>query len=164
MTALAIGAATRPPAASLPALPPSSTTTATATLGSLDGAKPVNQACGALPLGVLRGAGLAGHVDAADLGGPAGAALDDGLHHPGQRRRGVGRDGLRQLFGLRLVDDLEVGGGHLLDEVRAHHDAVVGDGGGDHRDLQGRDAHVVLADRGLGELGLVELGRAPSSA
>ena len=49
MTALAMGAATRPPKASLPALPPSSTTTATATLGLSAGAKEMNHAWGALP-------------------------------------------------------------------------------------------------------------------
>src|SRR5690606_17369038 len=45
-TALAIGAATRPPVASEPMEPPCSTTTATATCGSSAGANPVNQACG----------------------------------------------------------------------------------------------------------------------
>src|SRR5664280_1467202 len=48
-TDLAIGAATAPPVASLPMLPPSSTTTATATLGVSAGAKATNQACGAAP-------------------------------------------------------------------------------------------------------------------
>ncbi len=47
MTALATGPPSSPPAASLPALPPSSTTTATATFGSFAGAKEVNHACGA---------------------------------------------------------------------------------------------------------------------
>jgi hypothetical protein len=50
MTARAIGAATLPPNASLPAFPPSSTTTATAIFGSLAGANATNQACGAPPL------------------------------------------------------------------------------------------------------------------
>src|SRR5690606_24937806 len=47
MTARAIGAATCPPVASAPRLPPCSTTTATATCGLSAGAKAVNQACGA---------------------------------------------------------------------------------------------------------------------
>ena len=46
MTWRAIGAATLPPVASLPASPPFSTTTATAIFGSSAGAKAVNQACG----------------------------------------------------------------------------------------------------------------------
>src|SRR5665647_234094 len=50
MTWRAIGAATLPPNASLPAFPPFSTTTATATFGSLAGANAVNQACGLPPL------------------------------------------------------------------------------------------------------------------
>src|SRR5207244_5747022 len=45
----AIGAATRPPVASLPALPPCSTMTATTTCGSSAGANPTNHAC-ALPV------------------------------------------------------------------------------------------------------------------
>src|ERR1017187_4801913 len=49
MTWRAIGAATLPPNASLPAFPPFSTITATATFGSLAGANAVNQACGAPP-------------------------------------------------------------------------------------------------------------------
>ena len=51
MTAFAMGAATRPPVASLPAFPPCSTITATATCGSSAGANAVNQACGAWPVG-----------------------------------------------------------------------------------------------------------------
>src|SRR5665811_1412197 len=47
MTVRAIGAATLPPKASLPAFPPSSTTTATAMVGWSAGAKATNQACGA---------------------------------------------------------------------------------------------------------------------
>jgi hypothetical protein len=46
MTALAIGAATWPPVASLPRSPPSSTTTATAIDRSPEEVKPMNQACG----------------------------------------------------------------------------------------------------------------------
>src|SRR5690606_11302566 len=48
MTSRAIGAATAPPVASLPALP-DSTMTATATLGSSAGAKQMNQACEGWP-------------------------------------------------------------------------------------------------------------------
>src|SRR5215216_5005881 len=49
MTALAMGAATRPPVASSPRLPPSSTTAATAIDRSPDEVKPMNQACGSSP-------------------------------------------------------------------------------------------------------------------
>ena len=45
-----MGAATWPPVASLPRSPPFSTTTATAILRSPRSAKPMNQACGGLPL------------------------------------------------------------------------------------------------------------------
>ena len=92
MTAFAMGAATRPPVASLPRLPPCSTMTATATRGSSAGANAVNQACGASSVGGLRGAGLAGHLHAGDLRGGAGAALDDADHHVAQRRGRAGRD------------------------------------------------------------------------
>src|SRR5207248_2203960 len=50
MTALAIGAATLPPVASLPRLPPFSTTTATTMCGSWAGANPTNHACGVVEL------------------------------------------------------------------------------------------------------------------
>jgi hypothetical protein len=49
MTALAMGAATRPPVASSPRSPPSSTTAATAIDRSPWEVKPMNQACGASP-------------------------------------------------------------------------------------------------------------------
>ena len=67
MTSRAMGAATRPPLASLPASPPSSTITATATFGSSAGAKEVNHACGAGALAVLGRAGLAGDARPRDL-------------------------------------------------------------------------------------------------
>src|SRR5699024_9908148 len=47
--AVAIGPAVRAPVDSLPASPPCSTTTPTATCGSSAGANAVNQACGAPP-------------------------------------------------------------------------------------------------------------------
>ena len=50
MTALAIGPAVRPPPASSPALPPSSTMTATAIWGLSAGANDVNHACAGSPL------------------------------------------------------------------------------------------------------------------
>src|SRR4051794_35471107 len=50
MTSLAMGAATRPPVASWLRLPPSSTSTATATTGFCAGANAMNHACGASPV------------------------------------------------------------------------------------------------------------------
>src|SRR2546428_6932685 len=50
ITCLAIGAATWPPVASLPRLPPSNTTTATTICGFPAGAKDTNQAWGAAPV------------------------------------------------------------------------------------------------------------------
>ena len=94
MTALAMGAATRPPVASEPASPPRSTTTATATRGSSAGAKPMNQACGAAPASVLRRPRLAGHPHAGDPGGGARPGLHDRLHHRGELVGDVARHGL----------------------------------------------------------------------
>src|SRR5713226_5884221 len=52
MTCCAIGAESFPPVASLPRLPPFSTSTATAIFGASAGAKAMNQACGGCPAAV----------------------------------------------------------------------------------------------------------------
>ena len=84
MTWAAMGAATRPPVASLPSAPPFSTSTATATTGFCAGAKAMNHAwgvesgpCWAVPV-------LPATCDPADLGRRAGAVGDDADHHLGQ--------------------------------------------------------------------------------
>ena len=75
ITAAASGAAASPPVDCV-----SSMTTAMATCGSSAGAKPMNQAR-LRAVALLRRAGLAGHLDALERGGRAGAGVDDALHH-----------------------------------------------------------------------------------
>ena len=61
-----------------------------------------------------------------------------------------------QLLGLGGVDlAVRSGREQLLHQVRPHLLAAVGDRGGDQRALQRGHPHVALADRGLGERGLV---------
>ena len=97
----------------------------------------------------LRGAGLAGDLDARDLRGRAGAVVDDADHHLGQvaRRGGAHRGLVGHRLGVGRADGLELGRLDLVDEVGLHHRAVVGDPGGDHRHLQRGGGHVELADR-----------------
>ena len=66
---------------------------------------------------VLCCTGLARYADPVDLCRLAGTGLDDGLHHAGQRAGLLGVDGLRHLRGLGLIDGVEVGAEHALDEV-----------------------------------------------
>ena len=107
MTCFAIGAASVPP------WPPweRSIVTATAIFGDAAGAKPMNQGwLTSWSRDDLRGAGLAGHVDALQRRRGAGALADDVLHHP------------RELGGRPLVHDPALALG--LDAVG---DAPVGD-------------------------------------
>ena len=155
MTARAIGAASWLPLTSA-APPPSSSTTATATCASVsDGAKDTNQACGLRPVALLGGAGLAGHLDAGDLGVGAGAGVDDLGHHLRELRGGLRAHGRADLARAGAVDDGQVGCLHLLHEVGRHQDPAVGHRGRHHRHLQRRRPHVELADRGLRGLRLV---------
>ena len=71
---------------------------------------PMNQACGGAPAALLRGAGLAGHLDAGDLAVGAGAVLDDACHHLGERGRDLRADGrLARAPAGSVVEDRQVG-------------------------------------------------------
>ena len=75
----------------------------------------------------LGGARLAGHLDARDLGGGAGAGLHDGDHHLGQVGGGGGLDRAAEVVRPRVVDGRPVGADDPLHEIRPRHDAAVRD-------------------------------------
>ena len=151
MTALAIGAATRPPRGLVAGGAAVLDTTATATCGSSAGAKAVNHACGAWPsacwaVPVLPATGTPAICAAVPV--PSSTTPD---HHPVQRGGGLGRDRLDHRRRAATTEHVEVrSADHLSDEVRRHQLAAVGDRRADHRHLQRRHPHVALADGGLG--------------
>src|SRR5579862_5960580 len=109
---------------------------------------------------VLRGARLAGNLDARDLRGRSGAALDD-LDHPlVQRRGGRGVHGPAPYLGLDPAHDVPVGVLDAVGDVRLEHHAVGRDRLGDGRQLERRHRDGALADRRLREPGLLDLERA----
>ena len=77
-------------------------------------------------------AGLAGDLDAGDLGIGAGAGLDDGKHGLLDLVGRGGADGLTKRAGLRGLDHGSVRGEYLGYKVRVHDHAAVSDGGGNH--------------------------------
>ena len=102
MTALAMGAATRPPVASLPMLPPSSTTTATAIVGFARGAKPRTTRAGC-PIRRAARCRSCPPPHAGDLRGGAGAHGHHVDHHRGQLGGGPRRDGLSVRRGVEAL-------------------------------------------------------------
>src|SRR5215204_2224998 len=134
MTRLAMGAAVRPPVASLPALPPSSTTTATAIWRSPDPVKPMNQACGfrpwacwAVPVlpatsrpGILALTPVPLSTTWRIMSRRPPAAVGDGRGHRGHLERGDAD--------VALADGALGGGGHVL---------LLGDRAGRRRELVG---------------------------
>ena len=130
MTAFAIGAATRPPVASLPRLPPSRTTTATAIVGCAAGANATNHACGFARSAVLRGSGLARDRHAGDLRRGAGPMVNHVDHHRGELGGGLRRDRLPELpRAERLHDHAPDASRTSVTEPRRHLDAAVRDRG-----------------------------------
>ena len=150
MTALAMGAAVRPPVASLPASPPSSTTTATAICRSPDPVKPMNQACGSLP----RACWAVPVLPATSRPG-IWAAVPVPLSTTWSimsRRSPATRSGItwpKSSPSNRLTTPALVGD-DLAGHERPHPPAAVGDGRGHGGHLERRDAHVALADGALG--------------
>jgi hypothetical protein len=90
-----------------------------------------------LALGVLGGAGLAGHLEAGDLGGDAGPALHHLEHHVAQVAGHLFGDHLAEVLALEPLDHLALVGDDLAGHERAHPPAAVGHGGGHGRHLQG---------------------------
>ena len=113
-----------------------------------------------LPLD-LRGAGLARDLDARDLGARAGAVVHHVDHEVAHRRRGARFHRLAVLvrFVARAADHFAVGVLHVVEHVRHHHHAAVGDTLRDHRHLERRHCDRALADRRLREQRLVLLER-----
>ena len=140
-TCLATGAATTPP------VPPWTRSSTTATAKSF--VKPMNQGSLILLLDVdLRGAGLAGQLDALERRRRAGALLDHVLHHRRQLRAPCSGFITRSASSaLDLVLRAAVRVDDLLRDVGLHPHAAVGDRRGDGRHLQRRDQQLVLADR-----------------
>src|SRR6188472_81645 len=100
-----------------------------------------------LPLDAGLGrAGLAADPVARDLRRRPGAALHRAYHHVRDVSRVDGPDRASHALGLRLRDRRPPRRDDLLDDVGAHEDAGVADCPGDHRHLERRHEHALLAE------------------
>ena len=99
----------------------------------------------------LGSAGLRRDLGAGNGGARRRTGADDVDHHVAQRGSHFGAGGPPPRLWLGGPDEHTLAVAHLGDDMGLHDHAVVGDGRGHERDLQGCGRHVLLADRRLGQ-------------